>query len=156
METENNAAGNIYGNKAHSTIAGNTKSHLSSNTVKTRVVSREISGRVWWDKNHNGAYDDGETLLSGVECALFKQAENGNWEVCTTDVTGAAIRSVTTGTDGAYSFTGLADGTYVVAFKNAKDSTALDKFTALRAIRQAKMQMQLTATVRQLQTARTD
>lgn len=129
METENNAAGNIYGNKAHSTIAGNTKSHLSSNTVKTRVVSREISGRVWWDENHNGAYDDGETLLSGVECALFRQGENGTWEECTADVTGAAIKPVITDTDGAYSFTGLAEGTYVVAFKNAKDSTALDKFT---------------------------
>lgn len=129
METENNAAGNIYGNKAHSTIAGNTKSHLSSNTVKTRVVSREISGRVWWDKNHNGAYDDGETLLSGVECALFKQAADKTWVKCTADVTEAAIKPVITDTDGAYSFTGLAEGTYVVAFKNAKDSTALDKFT---------------------------
>ncbi|WP_172802261.1 SdrD B-like domain-containing protein [Agrococcus jejuensis] len=62
-----------------------------------------IGDRVWLDKDRDGIQDDGEAGLPGITVTLR-------------DANGTAIATTTTGVDGAYSFTGLAMGTYSVAF----------------------------------------
>jgi len=74
-----------------------------------------VSGIVWFDKNRNGRFDDGERVLAGVTVVLT--TANGN-------VTGAAARlgvrgetavirrTATTGADGSYRFGGLEIGRY--------------------------------------------
>ena len=60
-----------------------------------------ISGEAFGDTNKNGSYDNGEPLFSGV----------------TVNITGPNNYSntITTGTGGTYSFTGLCAGTYTVS-----------------------------------------
>lgn len=117
MKTEGNAAGDIYGNKAHSMIVGNQTSQLSSNTVKTRAASRKISGVVWHDRNLNGIQDAGEPLLKDVTATLFRyDKEQEQYVVCGENVTGAPLDTCKTNEKGEYSFGKLAEGTYIVAF----------------------------------------
>ena len=101
---------------------------LVSNQVETAVLSRTISGVVWYDKNLNGIRDDDELRLEGVECTLFKKNETtGKYEMCTKDVTGGEIGSYTTGRNGAYCFDKLAAGDYIVAFSGE----VLNQYTGL-------------------------
>lgn len=127
VQTEGNKPGDLYGNTAHSWIGGTSPTgELDSNMVKTQAISRTISGKVWHDVNLDGVRDTGEKAISGVTCTLFKWDETEKQYVpCTTDVTGAEIKHVTTGADGAYSFEKLAAGDYIVAFSGA----VLDQYT---------------------------
>lgn len=135
METKDNEAGNLYGNLANSWLPGAGTVPIASNQVQTRVIERSISGVVWYDKDLNGARDDGEALLSGVTVTLLKK-EKGQYAPCTQDVTGAAISSsVTTRADGAYSFGQLAAGEYIVAFSG----NVLESYTGPTAYRQARV-----------------
>lgn len=127
VATEGNRAGDYYVNSAHSWIGGTAgEAELDSNTVATRIVAREISGVVWYDANLNGVRDSGEETLSGVTADLFQWNETENKYVrCTTDVTGDEIGTLTTGDDGAYKFSRLAAGDYIVAFSG----DALEKYS---------------------------
>lgn len=130
LETKslNNQAGNGYQNIAYSWLAGSDSVELVSNQVETAVLSRTISGVVWYDKNLNGIRDDDELRLEGVECTLFKKNETtGKYEMCTKDVTGGEIGSYTTGRNGAYCFDKLAAGDYIVAFSGE----VLNQYTGL-------------------------
>lgn len=125
VKASGNEAGDVYKNVAYSWL-GDQSEQLTSRMVETTVLSRAISGRVWYDANLNGVYDDGETLLNGVECTLFKWAqEKGEYVSCEKDVTGAEIEVITTGADGSYIFPKLAAGDYIVAFSG----NALEKYT---------------------------
>jgi hypothetical protein len=62
-----------------------------------------ISGTVFQDLNRNGVQDAGEAPFSGLMIALF-------------DATGANVAVATTDVAGNYSFAGIADGNYRVAF----------------------------------------
>lgn len=117
VRTEENEGADVYGNLAWAWVADSGTTGLRSGIVQTHVVSRSISGVVWYDADLDGVKDDGEKTLDGVTCTLFKKNENGSYEQCTTDVTGAAIYDVVTREEGTYSFTKLAAGEYVVAFK---------------------------------------
>lgn len=124
VEGEGNAAGNLYRNIANSWL-GDASEPLTSNMVSTSVLSRAINGVVWEDANLNGVRDDGEKLINGVTCTLFKWDDAARKYVrCTQDITGTAINPVTTGEDGAYSFDKLAAGKYIVAFSG----DALDNY----------------------------
>lgn len=135
METKGNKAGNLYGNLANSWLPDAGTVPIVSNQVQTRVIERSISGVVWYDKDLNGARDDGEALLSGVTVTLLKKDETGRYAPCTQDVTGAKITPVITGADGAYSFGQLAAGEYIVAFSGA----VLESYTGPTAYRQARV-----------------
>lgn len=129
MRTQDNAGADVYGNVAWG-WAPTMGSTLRSEIVRTYVVSRSISGVVWYDADLDGVKDDGEKTLDGVTCTLFKKNDNGSYEKCTTDVTGATISAVETKTDGAYSFTKLTAGEYVVAFKlNNKYASSINGAT---------------------------
>lgn len=128
MDTTGNTVGDVYGNVAHCWLASTAGSQpLISNQVQTTVLSRKISGLVWYDMNSNGVRDENEPLLENVQCDLYKWDSTENkYVLCTTDVRNEAIYpdsngsgtgSMTTGADGAYSFEHLAAGDYIVAFK---------------------------------------
>jgi hypothetical protein len=55
------------------------------------------------DNNNNGVFDNGDTPLSNVTVTLC-------------NASGQTITTATTGTNGIYTFTGLAAGTYIVKF----------------------------------------
>ncbi|MEE9414314.1 MAG: SdrD B-like domain-containing protein [Acidimicrobiales bacterium] len=63
-----------------------------------------IGDRVWLDTDRDGIQDAGESGLAGVKTTLL-------------DGSGNAVATTTTDTDGDYSFTKLAPGTYVVQFE---------------------------------------
>lgn len=118
-EKENQAAADLYGNVAHSWIPENGSNEVSSTIVQTSVLSREISGVVWYDKNKDGVRDKSEPKINEVQCTLFKK-NGSSYEVCKTDKLGNSIGeegTITTEADGAYRFENLEAGDYVVAFK---------------------------------------
>lgn len=67
-----------------------------------------ISGIVWFDRNNNGRKDDNEETFSNIKLVLF--------DVKKQDLVknGDNVVTVTTGSDGRYSFDDLENGTYVV------------------------------------------
>ncbi len=97
------------------TLAGNNVQATNYNFGEQAIVippNNSLSGFVYIDANDNGIFDYGEQPISGVTVTL----------------SGAASRTVTTGTDGSYQFTALADGTYTVTqtqpsgFNDGKDT----------------------------------
>ncbi len=144
LKTKGNEATNLYGNIAHSWKEGDMRNgaNLISNQVTTRVISRELSGLVWEDINHDGIRNQtvsgvDEPLIEGVTCTLFRwnglsyEAVKGNGgpnerqievtyekdgKTVTETIAEGAVVQLVTGADGAYSFSNLRDGSYVVAF----------------------------------------
>lgn len=100
------------------TVKVRVQSSITCNTVKmdafcltsTAAPTGAIGNFVWGDANGNGLQDSGETGISGVTVQLFLDANND----CNAD--GAAIATATTDVNGAYNFTGLAAGNYLVVF----------------------------------------
>ena len=71
------------------------------------IGSNSLGNRVWYDTNHNGIDDFGESGIAGVNVALWKDNNNdGNPE--------AWQGYVTTDSDGYYMFTDLSPGIYQV------------------------------------------
>lgn len=116
IESDDNAAGNVYRNLANSWLGGPDEP-LQSNLVETSVLGRAINGVVWEDANLNGVRDEGESLIPDVTCTLFVWDDaKSRYVECTEDVTGAKIEPITTDSSGAYSFDKLPAGKYIVAF----------------------------------------
>lgn len=127
-KTEGSKAGNLYRNVANSWLGDNSEP-LTSNVVETSVLSRTISGVVWYDKNLNGVRDSDEDTISDVTCTLFKLSESGKYEQVswkdgpngrTIDAGGDSadenMVAMSTGENGSYRFSNLAAGNYIVAF----------------------------------------
>lgn len=139
-QTKDNKAGNLYRNIANSWL-GDTSEPLTSNVVETSVLSRTISGVVWYDSNLNGERESDEETLSGVTCSLFKWNKdteeyesvpwNGGPNGRAVEVTSGSKDQqsenavLTTGADGSYGFSNLAPGEYIVAFSGE----TLEKYT---------------------------
>lgn len=90
------------------TTAGVLDEKTAVGTVTVGIVNyipMTFSGAVYMDVDNDGAIDAGEATLGGVDVTLSG-----------TDFNGAAITSqtVTTGRNGAYSFSGLAPGNYFI------------------------------------------
>jgi uncharacterized repeat protein (TIGR01451 family) len=86
-----------------STVAVSTNGHVT--TLDAGIYeTASVGDFVWKDSNANGVQDGGETGLDGVTVTLYTS-------------TGIQIGlPQITGTDGAYSFTGLTPGSYKVCF----------------------------------------
>ncbi len=80
---------------------GPSADHDGDLTVDFGVISLSIGDRVWFDDDASGTQDPGESGVEGVEVRLL-------------DGTGSVVALTTTGTDGAYVFTGLVPGSYSV------------------------------------------
>jgi SdrD B-like domain/Secretion system C-terminal sorting domain len=101
------------------TVKVRVQSSINCNTVKmdafcltsnTPAPTGSIGNFVWGDANGNGVQDAGENGIDGVTVQLFLDANND----CVAD--GAAIASVITSGGGAYTFSGLAAGNYLLVF----------------------------------------
>lgn len=82
----------------------------SSCTVTMIQGSNTIGDRVWWDTNSNGIQNTGESGIDGVGVSLYYDS-NGDGALDSGDV---LISSTQTSGGGAYSFTNLANGDFVV------------------------------------------
>ena len=75
---------------------------MQTGKVETRVVYREITGKVWDDSNRNGVIDSSEKYLEGTTVKLLNSTNN------------AELTRTTTNAQGEYEFADLAKGTYKV------------------------------------------
>ena len=69
----------------------------------TVVMSESLAGVVWMDDNEDGIRQPEEILLAGIEVNVYNASEE-------------LVVSTTTDSDGAYTFSDLASGDYVVQF----------------------------------------
>lgn len=79
------------------------------------AASNTVSGVVFHDDNRNGAFDPGESPMSGQTLYLYGP-------------TGSYLGATTTDSTGAYSFGGLADGSYRVDYSSASWSPLRDSY----------------------------
>jgi len=77
---------------------------LGVQTFEARTVPAALTGAVYQDMNHNGTRDGGEPGIAGVKVQLVGKTDGGQ----------VVHMSATTGAQGAYSFTGLVSGTYML------------------------------------------
>ncbi len=77
-----------------------------------------IGDLVWEDRNNNGTKDTAETGITGVALQLYSDDGDGSFDSGDTLVT-----SGTSGTNGAYSFTNLLPGNYIVLVPSSQFGT---------------------------------
>lgn len=102
-------------NKIQETVATYARSNRSKvSTVPIEIViPASLSGRVWFDANHNGIQDKGESSIIGAKVQLVKQYGDST----VIDINGNKVNPITTTSpDGYYEFTNLLPGSYVVKF----------------------------------------
>ncbi|WP_162861400.1 SdrD B-like domain-containing protein [Gardnerella vaginalis] len=102
-------------NKIQETVATYARSNRSKvSTVPIEIViPASLSGRVWFDANHNGIQDKGESSIIGAKVQLVKQYGDST----VIDINGNKVNLITTTSpDGSYEFTNLLPGNYVVKF----------------------------------------
>lgn len=99
--------GNNYSDKyINSFIGGSlTYSQNESNKIETRVVSRNISGRVFVDIDEDGIKEDVDTYLSDIPLTLYKLDSDNNL---------TKVNDTTTDKNGYYKFDDLDVGRYKV------------------------------------------
>ena len=145
VQQSNDTYNNIYFARA----GGKNNALLTSPTASIKVRSRSISGLVWMDQNYDGIYttklDDtgkknvgSDKTLAGITVTLVQtkpntQAEdpvytdgNDNSYYAVTDTLGNKVQSVTTTSDGRYTFENLKQGEYRVLFTDSKDGYKME------------------------------
>lgn len=83
------------------------------NPVTPTEETYKISGTAWLDKNENGIKDSDEELLEGIDVLLI----NADTGVIVTDKTNGTLKQTKTSSKGAYTFTNLPKGKYIVVFE---------------------------------------
>ena len=81
----------------------NLQAAIKTNTVVTTVVSRNIKGKVFIDKNRNDIFDDNDELLKNNIVKLLDQSGN-------------IIKTTQTNDNGNYEFLSVEKGSYYVEF----------------------------------------
>jgi hypothetical protein len=81
-----------------------------------------ISGKVFADCDRDKQYDSGESKLAGVTITLTGTDANGK----------SILKTAVTGTDGTYSFTGLAAGDYVITAPATAQGQSLETTSPLK------------------------
>ena len=139
VQQSNDTYNNIYFARA----GGKNNALLTSPTASIKVRSRSISGLVWMDQNYDGIYttklDDtgkknvgSDKTLAGITVTLVQKKTtadpadvvytdaDGNAYCTVTDTLGNKVQSITTISDGRYSFENLKQGKYRVLFKDSE------------------------------------
>ena len=108
LQTTNNRGGDVYYNQATAQIRRDVDVITTSN-VRAEIVSRQITGTVWYDTNENGVIDADESKANRIEVELLKA--DGSRAV---DYNGNEISNILTNSNGEYTFTNLPMGEYIV------------------------------------------
>ena len=108
LTTTNNNGGDSYYNVATAQTNKNTEV-ITAPTVDAEVVTRRISGMIWYDTNENGVKDEDENYASGIEVELLNT--DGTKAV---DVNGNEIQNQLTNANGEYEFINLPKDRYYV------------------------------------------
>ena len=137
LKTNNNLEKDRYLNHATARVSEDaTDSDLITTTeVEATVVSREISGMVWFDQNENGIKDNNEPYLQNVEVELV-------------NISGIDTFNTITNENGEYKFSSLPIGVYYVKIypdsiynltqKNVGSNSAINsKFSEISGIKQS-------------------
>lgn len=121
--------GDVYGNRFYQN-GDNQAAVVVSNVVRTTVANRTLSGLVWEDRDYDGIRDDGEPLFKDARITLYRTTPSGSEDPVTVagqkvypayDVLGNPVDPVVTDTDGSWSFSYLAAGTYLVQVAGIDD-----------------------------------
>ena len=138
VQQSNDTYNNIY----FACAGGKNNALLTSPTASIKVRSRSISGLVWMDQNYDGIYttklDDtgkknvgSDKTLAGITVTLVQKKTtadpadvvytdaDGNAYCTVTDTLGNKVQSITTISDGRYSFENLKQGEYYVRFTDS-------------------------------------
>ena len=108
IKTNNNRAGDMYANTVTAQTSKDTEV-ITTGTIETRVVRRQISGMIWYDTNENGLKDGDEAYANRIEVELKKA--DGSKAV---DISGNEILNLLTNENGEYVFSNLPIGEYIV------------------------------------------
>ena len=106
---------NNYEDKYINSFVGGSKTYSQneSNKIEARVVSRNISGRVFIDSNENGVEDDNESYLKDIPLTLYKLDSENNL---------TKIEDTVSDKDGKYIFKNLDVGRYKVRASYNKEA----------------------------------
>lgn len=93
------------------TVNNNEQGEVSTGQASSAADTEEdirktykLSGIAWLDSNENGMRDDQEKLMKGVKATLVNSE------------TGYIKQTVTTNSNGEYTFTGVVNGNYIIIF----------------------------------------
>ena len=93
------------------TVNNNTQGEVSTGQASSSADTEEdirktykLSGIAWLDSNENGMRDESEKLMKSVKATLVNSE------------TGYIKQTVTTNSNGEYTFTGVVNGSYIVIF----------------------------------------
>ena len=112
LTPENNEVEDVYCNLATAQTNLNTE-ELTSSIVKAQVISRELDGFVFIDKDYDSVYTQGkDELVKNAEVTIVNE---NNEQV--NDVYGNILTTIRTDEEGYYSFKNLPKGNYRVLFK---------------------------------------
>ena len=105
IKPENNNSGDKYINE----FIGGTSSdnQITSNKISVGVISRSISGKVFYDMNENGVQDSNDKYASNIPVTLYKKENDKNIKV----------KDTKTDKDGKYIFNDLNIGDFFIDFE---------------------------------------
>lgn len=101
LKTADNNDGDSYVNIASAQTSKNTDP-IQTTAVGANVVTRKISGMVWYDTNENGIKDSGESYAKGVAVTLKKSDST------------TVVLETTTDENGKYEFLSIPKDDYIV------------------------------------------
>ena len=108
LKTTNNRGEDTYYNVATAQTNKDTDV-MTTTALKAEVVSREISGMVWYDTNENGTKEDSESYAQGIEVELLNSDGTK-----AKDTSGNEIANQLTTANGEYEFINLTRNDYIV------------------------------------------
>lgn len=100
IKTQDNKEGDAYVNIATAQTSKNTDP-IQTTAVGAKVITRKLSGMIWYDINENGVKDNNENYSNNVKVILK-------------DTNGKEVANTTTDENGYYEFNSLPKGVYVV------------------------------------------
>ncbi|CAM3126956.1 hypothetical protein GHI93_00805 [Lactococcus hircilactis] len=113
----------LYNNARVNSVANEA---FTSNTVKTTIYGRSLSGFVWYDDDYDGLFDNGESKVANIPVKLYRTSNattSYQKQLVTSDMLGnkfvdsSGNSLVNTDSNGNYSFNNLPEGTYIVEFQ---------------------------------------